>query len=235
MSYKRSRSRVEYEGKSNDLLNLSKAISYKKNPLSYDHKNLIFQASIVLLCSCFEEYLRNFMEDLFFQYRTQCAKLAEIPANVRTYGLLIKQQEIYRNFLYKKEGEIQVINKLNVASNDTYSLLQDDIVYNGHIEAKAILSGKKYPKYDNLKVLYHRLGITDIFDKINCRGRKDYKMDLDAFLDVRTNIAHHESTTLTIDDVKRHFKNINDIISQLDRVSFSHCCSASGHKYWPAD
>lgn len=64
MAYHKSKARIDFEQKSNDLLKLAQSISYKKVKISYNHKNLTYQATIVLLSSAFEEYLRTMVEDM---------------------------------------------------------------------------------------------------------------------------------------------------------------------------
>ncbi|MFZ6012119.1 MAG: HEPN domain-containing protein [Bacteroidota bacterium] len=230
MPYRKSKARKEFEDTANQLLLLARQISYKKVTLSYDHKNLIFQSSIVLLCSSIEEFLRVFIEDLIFNYKTKSAPLSDVPTGPRTYSLFIKQRTIYEGFVQSRD-EAKVLEKLNI-EDPMYSILDPTTVLTYHIDPQLILKERKYPSPKNLKVLFNRLGIKQLFAALNARGKKDYELLLRSFLDIRETIAHQESASLTFTDVDRHFKNVTDFIDKVDRTLYSHICSESGEEYW---
>lgn len=231
MPYRKSKARKEFDEKSVELLRLARQISFKNVLLSYEHKNLIFQSSIVLLCSSIEEFLRVFVEDLFFSYRSNNARLGDVPLNPKTYTLFQKQRSIYEGFVQNRD-ESKILEKLAITNTLIYSVLDSSSVLTNHIDAHVILKERKYPSPKNLKVLFNRLGIKYIFDQLNRKGQKDYELLLRSFLDIRETIAHQESTALTFTDVQRHFSNIGDFIDKADRVLYSHICSESGEKYW---
>jgi len=231
MSYKKSKARKEFEVTSNELISMAKQVSYKRANLSYEHKNMIFQSSIVLLCSSLEEYLRLFIENLFFSYKTNKAKLSEIPQNLRTFALFQKQKTIFENYIYARD-EVKTLEKLKVSNKDLYSVIDDDIILLNQIDSKIVVNDRKYPSPKNLKILYNRLGVNNIFNETNKTGKKNYEFQLRSFLDIRETIAHQESTDLTIDDIKRNFENIRDFLDKLDRVSYKYVCRYSGHKFW---
>lgn len=231
MPYKKSRARFEFEKTSVDLLSLARQISFKKVALSYAHKNLIFQSTIVLLCSSIEEYLRVFIEDLFFNYKTLKAPLSKIPINPRTFTLFINQRSIYESFINNRD-EAKILEKLDVTNKHNYSIIDESQVCTYHINSKLLVNDKKYPSPKNLKILFNRIGIKNIFSHTDMIGHKNYEFILRSFLDVRETIAHQESTDLTFEDVNRNFKNIIDLLDKLDRISFKHICKVSGQKYW---
>lgn len=234
MAYHKSKARIDFEQKSNDLLKLAQSISYKKVKISYNHKNLTYQATIVLLSSAFEEYLRTMVEDMIYQFRSGSAKMSALHPNIRTYVLLSRQIEGYKGFLFNKKGEKNAINNLSTTKRDLYAVLDDNQECSSHISAREIINGKKFPSPENLIVLYNRLGISNIFDEIGRKGRKDYKTLLDIFNGIRSTIAHTSSVTLTIVDINRWIGDISDVINKLDRVLFSHCCKYPGGQYWPS-
>jgi hypothetical protein len=231
MPYKKSNSRIEFEQKVDELYNLAKVISYKNITLSYEHKNLIYQSCVVLLCSSVEEYLKVFIDDLFFNYKTKNTTLSKIPINSRTLSLFHKQKTIYEAFIHNRD-ETRVLEKLTVDNMNLYSLIDSSIQLSNHIDSRIISNDKKYPSPKNLKILFNRIGLKNIFNVINRLGSKDYELMLRSFLDTRETIAHQQSISLTFDDLKRSFLNIKDLIDKLDRASFSHICKASGIAYW---
>jgi hypothetical protein len=142
MSYKRSNSRKEFEKKVDELFALAKVISFKNAKLSYEHKNLIYQSAFVLLCSSVEEYLRVFVEDLFYNYKLKCTTLSRIPINSRTYSLFHKQRIIYESFIHNRD-EAKVLEKLNVSNSYLYSLTDSNIVLTDHIDSRILVNDKK--------------------------------------------------------------------------------------------
>jgi len=231
MSYSKSKARKEFEKTYLELISLARQISYKKVSLSYDHKNMVYQSSIVLLCSSLEEYLRVFVEDLFFNYKLKKATLSELPINPRTFSLFHKQRTIYEGFIHNRD-EAKILEKLKVSNGVLYSVISDSEIFTNHIDTKAIVNDKKYPSPKNVRILFNRIGVKNIFNETNNTGKKDYELLLRSFLDVRETIAHHESTDLTFDDVKRNFENIKDFLDKVDRASYKHICQTSGQKYW---
>ncbi|MBS3915235.1 MAG: hypothetical protein KG003_12115 [Bacteroidetes bacterium] len=231
MPYSRSKARREFETTYLELHSLAKQISYKNVELSYDHKNMIFQSSMVLLCSALEEYLRVFIEDMFYKYRLNGASLSEIPINPRTFSLFHKQRTIYEAFIHNRD-ETKVLEKLKISNASLYAVIDDDEIFANHVDAKSIVNDKKYPSPKNIKILYNRIGIKNLFSETNRLGRKDYELILRSFLDVRETIAHQESTDLTFADVKRNFENIKDFLDKLDRTTYKHICNVSGQRFW---
>jgi hypothetical protein len=230
MPYKKSRARVEFENEAGNLLALSRKISYNKVQLDYQHKNLIYQSAIVLLSSAIEEYLRNVMEDLFHNYRIKGATLSKIPENARTYSLFINQKHHFEQFIFQK-NESKILNDLKI-SNPLYGVVDGNALYDDHVTAIGILDGKKYPSPENVKALYNRIGIKDIFHSIRVGSPTDYRLVLASFLDIRQTIAHQQSINLTFIDIKRNFTHIHELINKLDRALYFHICRTSGQTFW---
>lgn len=231
MPYKKSKSRNEFERKVDELLLLAKSISFKKVPLSYEHKNLIYQSVFVLLCASVEEYLRVFIEDLFYTYKSSGITLDKVPMNARTFSLFHKQRTIYEAFVHTRD-EYKILKNLSIDNTSVYSIADNSVVLTNHINSKTIVNDKKYPSPRNLKILFNRIGINNIFPLINKLGGKDYELILRSFLDIRETIAHQQAMNLTFEDTKRNFFNIKDFLDKVDRAAFSHICKESGMRYW---
>jgi hypothetical protein len=95
---------------------------------------------------------------------------------------------------------------------------------------------RKYPSVKNMKAIFARFGVNDIFKTIQIKGKKDFKKVLESFADKRTEIAHqHPSPDLTYQDVKDNLEAIKHLINYLDRVLYSHICAVSGEDCWRID
>jgi hypothetical protein len=104
--------------------------------------------------------------------------------------------------------------------------------FSNAINPKSVLATNKYPSIKNLKILYIRIGISDIFNEVAKRGQKDYKSQLESFLSIREAIAHQEAPVMTFQDVERNLNNLIDFINKIDRVVYSHIAKVSGEVYW---
>lgn len=232
MSYSKSRARVSFEQSIGDLLRLSRFASLKKNRISYDHQNLIYQSAIFRACAAIEEYLKTFAEDLLFELKAKAAKLSDVPLNLRASSLLYRQTETFKTYIVNGD-EASALKRLQPASFP-FSVCRDDDLLVDQIGKNDVLGTKKYPSIKNLKVVYNRLGIPDVIQEAHKRGKKDYTNRLESFLSVREAISHQIPPPLTFEDVKRHFANILELLNQFDRISFSHMSKVSNKKFWPA-
>lgn len=232
MSYQKSRARTAFEQSVRDLLRLSRFASLKKNRFSYDHQNLIYQSAIFRACAAIEEYLKTFSEDLLFSFKAQGAKLSDIPTNVRASTLLYRQAESFKTYILHGD-EVAMLKRLQPSAS-VFSVCRDHDLLVNQVGKNDILGTKKYPSIKNLKIVYNRLGISDIMQEAHKRGRKDYTGRLESFLSVREAISHQLPPSLTFQDVDRHFANIIELLNQFDRITFSHLAKVSDKKYWPA-
>lgn len=230
MPYSKSRARKEFEIELHKLLRLAKKISYKSSPLTYDHKQLINQSCIFLLSARIEDYTKNLIEDLIYSYRKNGARLEHIPKRLRTKALLDKQVHPFRNY-YNSEDERALLKSISI-ENNYYEITDGSIAFASQVNSFNIIGTNKYPSIKNLRILYHRLGINDIITELNRKARKDIKTSIESFLSLRESIAHQGASAITFDDIKRHFRNIQEVISHIDRIIYLHISKESGVIFW---
>ncbi len=231
MPYSRSRARVSFDSNLDKLLSLSRKASYRNKGFSYDHQNLIYQSGIFLACASIEEYLKNFIEDLIFEYRSNGAVLGELPDNIRALVLLLGQKDIFKTYVFNGD-ETKSLKKLH-PSSPLYRISNNNTPIGNQVKAKFVIGTKKYPSVKNLKILYNRLGINNILQQAHARGQRDYTNQLESFLSIREAISHQAPPSLTFDDIKRNFGNIRSLINSLDRIKYSHVVKHSSNNYWP--
>lgn len=230
MSYSKSRARKDFEIESNKLIKLAKKVSFKSSPLTYDHRQLINQSCIFLLSARIEDYIKNLIEDLIYSYRHNGAILEHIPKNIKTKALLDNQLNHFRHY-YTSSDERTLLKNISI-ENNYYQITDNTISFTSQVHPSNIIGTNKYPSIKNLKILYNRLGISDIITELNRRSKKDIKTAIESFLSLRESIAHQGAPAITFSDIERHFKNINEAINYLDRVVYSHIKKESGDTYW---
>lgn len=230
MPYSKSRARRDFETESSKLIKLAKKISYKSSPLTYEHKQLINQSCIFLLSARIEDYTKNLIEDLVYNYKSNGATMGHLPKNIRTKALLDQQIHHFRTF-YNSSDEKALIRNISI-DNSYYSIIDNTISFTNQIQASNIIGTNKYPSTKNLKIVYNRLGINNIITELNRKAQKDIKTAIESFLSLRESIAHQGAPTITYSDIERHFKNINEAINYIDRIICSHIKRESGDNYW---
>lgn len=232
MGYRKSRARITFEQNIEDLLRLSRFASLKKNRFPYVHQNLIFQSAIFRACAAIEEYLKTFTEDLFFEFKRMGAKLSDVPSNARASALLNRQTETLKSYILYGD-ESATLKRLQPTST-VFSVCRDADLLSNQMGKNDVLGSKKYPSIKNLKIVYNRLGISDIMKEAHKCGKKDYTSRHESFLSIREAISHQIPPPLTFQDVSRNFTNILDLLNQLDRITFSHLVKVSKTKFWPS-
>ena len=234
MSYSKSNARDVFDNFSRQLYSLAK--STKAIPgasLSYNHKDLIYKSLVVLLCSSIEEYHKTFIEDWFYKLRSSGVNMDKVPVNARIFGFLHNTEHYFKNFLYNREGEKEIIDKFARSKDVLKKYVDDTEPFDMSWLAANVWSNKKYPSTKNIETLYNRLGIPNIFRVLSAVKHKDYKTPLDSFLSVRESIAHAGAGAVTFDDVKKYIDFVNEFVHLLDRELYKHCCHAAGGDNWP--
>lgn len=234
MPYSKSTARVEFDITANYLL--EKAQETEHIPLSImpqELKILVYQAVLVMLSSNVEEYHKHVIEDWFYQMRHQGALMDKVPLHTRMLGLLKSTEAGVKDYLYKRASEKNSIENFITNKSMLTKLLDDSEVFDIESLHEKVWGDKKYPSQDNIKILYNRIGIPDIFKRINVKTHKNYKPLLKSFNDIRSSIAHTGSVSITYDDIKNQKDFICEFIYILDKELYCHCCATSGSQYWP--
>lgn len=235
MSYCKSTARIDFDLTANYLL--EKARQTERIPLAtmpQELKILVFQAVLVLLSSNVEEYHRQIIDGWFYKLRMQKAQMGKVPLNTRMLGLLKSTESGVKEYLFKKTSERASIENFNKGRLTMSKYLNDAELFDMSYLHSTVYGDKKYPSQDNIKTLYNRIGIPNIFGRINAKAKKDYRPSLKSFNDIRESIAHTGSTSVTYEDVKNQKSFICDFIYMLDKELYCHCCSISGSQYWPS-
>lgn len=230
MPYKKSQSRKDFEEGTISLKRVTKKISFKSSPLTYEQKQLIYQSAIFLMSPKIEAYSETLIEKIIFNYKSKEATINELPDNIVNKTIIDNQLTYYRNFINNSD-ERKLLEDISHKS-PYYKIFNENERICDFIHASSILATNKYPSLKNMKILYFRIGIKDIIKSIHIKGKKNYKGQLESFLSVREAIAHQEGPSLTFEDVERHLNNLIEMINCIDRVVYSHIANVSGEKYW---
>lgn len=232
MSYVKSSSRTAFEGRIDGLRKSAKVASTKSRKIPREVRDLAFHAAILETSAALEEYIKNLLEDYAYRSRSIGLQMGRLPQSVRTFLLIHGTLPHFENLALSRD-ERRALEKLDI-NGKAFSVLDPTAPIGRDVNIGALLDKKKYPSPKNWITLFCRLGIKDIFAAADVRLKRDTKLLLQSFNDVRTALAHGEAPSLTYDDVVRHLGNMKCLVGAVDRVLFSHLCSHSGKPSWPS-
>lgn len=139
-----------------------------------------------------------------------------------------------KGYILKEDGEKKLIKNLASKKADLKKFIDDQEKFDLRQFHKNIWGDKKYPSVENIKTLYYRLGIDNIFNNINSKGHKSYQLLLKSFTDKREAIAHQGAISLTYNDAVEQIKSIQEFVRMLDKELCSLCCRLAGSNFWPS-
>lgn len=230
MPYSKSLARKDFESNISLILKACKESKLKKNGLSELALNMILHAAIFKVSALLEEYIKNIITDwLFLVQRNSCLN-KELPENLRWFLAANSQINIFRNFLHQQNEEKLIENIKEKKTN--LAIIDDNKFVANSLDPRRVVGDRKYPSTKNIKALFIRIGIPKIFEIINKKRGKDFKLITQSFLDIREAIAHQNPPNLPYSDIRMHLHNMLDFVGTLDRVLFNHIIAHSGVSYW---
>ncbi len=230
MAYSKSRSRKDFE--SQVALFKKYLRASQRRDIGHHIRSALLYSCIFQLCASLEEYCKSLIDSWIFEVRRSGLKIASMPERLRTYLLVSKQHGTYKSFCSSGD-EKKLLDKLLIGNNNEFKLCNVNspmIGFNSNI----IYKGKSYPSPKNLRSVFNRLGIDDIFDEINRKTGRNYVDILRSFMDIREAIAHHAPPNLTPVDVDRYLEDLNIMTRTIDRVVYSHFSKSAGSSSWPS-
>jgi hypothetical protein len=97
----------------------------------------------------------------------------------------------------------------------------------------SVYADRKYPSPKNLRRLFNRLGLPNIFALLNRLARRDTEALLTSFNDLRTEMAHSGMPVgLSSGDIRHRIKDVQLVVGCIDRTFYSHVCGPVGFQCW---
>jgi hypothetical protein len=231
MSYSKSSSRVAFENRARYLSISVKEAHIKRLAVPESIRNLVLRAAILDASAALEQYFEILLEDYQFNLRQSETRVANLPEAMWKFHFVSAVQGQFHSFTVSGD-ERKIVRELDCDALKTRYFLADAKVDRA-FDLVCIVKDRKYPSVKNWKGLFFRLGLNDGFASVDRILRRDSKLLLRSFNDVRSTLAHGGSVSLTPLDVTRHLKNLQDVVRAIDRVLFGHLCKHSGKETWP--
>jgi hypothetical protein len=177
-----------------------------------------------------EDYIANSLGSWLYQVGRQGLQCGSMPQNVRSYFFSTAHLAHYKRYAYD-ENERRFLRSVDIRGQ-AFHLSVDANPFPTYLRGQHLLKDRKYPSVDNLEVLFSRIGLETIFNDLSRRMRTDAALALKSFNDIRNTIAHENPPPLTFLDIERHFKDIQALISAVDRILWAYVVRWSGVSCW---
>ena len=180
-------------------------------------RDLAFQCSILQTSAAMEEYIRSVFEAWAFKIRSMNGIQSNaIPVRTRVVVAKNRLSQHFSAFAYTSD-ESKFLKKIE-REGDLWSFLEGTAQVPPGFDGGVVFSEKKYPSPKNMKVMFSRIGVDNVFAQISSRIKADAEFRLESFNSIRTALAHSNPPQLTYLDVKRNIKNIQELIGAIDRI-----------------
>lgn len=194
-------------------------------------KQMIFRAAIVECSASIEAYIEQISGMWIKKLEERGIKNSNLPEELRHFIFGTINKHSYAEYLlYKDEGKF--IKSLKERRTNIF----DDSakITSRHIINCAIVDSK-YPSPDNLKKIFLRFGIDNLYDRISRELRTDAKLLLQSLMDIRCSVAHSypSGQQFTFTDVSKHLEDAKRFVEALDKVLFAYFSSFATSDCWP--
>lgn len=232
MGYTRSRARKQFDADVSLLLQTVRIAYGRQCSSSAVREYALFSA--VLLCSArLESYIEDLLTDWARSIRAQGVTTDKLPRRLRAY--LLTQPTItaaYRKSLAEND-ETLLLSKLELLIGQTNYEFALDGRPLPNFPASLLYSDRKYPSPKNLKRLFNRFGLSNVFHSLNKLAKRDTEAILTSFNDLRTEMAHVGMPVgLSVLDIKTKILDIKFLVSSIDRMFYSQVISSVGFRCW---
>jgi hypothetical protein len=228
MPYSISLARQQFSVELALMLSTCKSASLKRSGFSNYAKEMLYQAAIFKASAFLEEYLKGVIDDWIFLIISNNYKCQNLPENMKWFFVTNSLESGYKSYFYQP-NELILINSSK--RNPHFSLLSS-----GDIPKKLLntdkITNKKYPSVKNIRSLFIRIGIENIFSLIDRKLRTNSSLQLESFLSIREAIAHQAPPSLTYNDIKKYLDDLKVFVGVIDRVLYSHVLRYTGNNCW---
>ncbi|AHI79451.1 hypothetical protein BTRA_1537 [Burkholderia thailandensis USAMRU Malaysia  len=232
MAYKKSRSRVEFENALDGIKSHLKLVENRSiNPSIRDY---VIAASIFLAHAEIENFIEDIISSFANGVQAAVKKGSALPGYLQPHLFLTKSNsvKIYSGFI-AQNSEKELLKAFSGAIKGIAGNMVDDSRNISPFTGRDICGNLKYPSHDNLKKIFTRLGVENLFDELSRILKKDSKTILESLGSLRTQLAHTGTLPgVSCRDVRDRLDNASRFVGALDRVVFSITTKQLGSNIW---
>lgn len=230
MPYSKSGARSGAQGRIADLTRPFVYAKIRSKKLPTEVRDAIFQNCVFQLSATLEDYLSDLLSSWLSRLQTSGALSKTLPKELRAVIVARSQAEEYRKYI-GLGNEVDLTRQL-LNQAHRYLILDDDSNIPSLEFRALIIKDKKFPSPANLPILFRRFGIHDIMQRVSKRTKGDFRLGLQAFIDVRNALAHESPPSITDVDVGRYITQTDRWIASIDREFYSYVIRHGGPDHW---
>ena len=232
MAYKASLARRSFEQQSKIYQSTLKIAAAKSIDPSI--REYVVAAAVFLGHATLENYIKEIFDAIAKAFCSTGVISSKLPQELRIFTLSksANWELNYLNFNFSGDEGRLLANLAQVFKNKKLPLI-NDADHAPKITGSEILSGKGYPSIENLEKVFARIGINNLFDRINKILKTNGKFLLKSFSDKRTELAHNAVMPGTnVQDIINELKKINFLITAIDRICYAHVSKHVTQRAW---
>jgi hypothetical protein len=182
------------------------------------------------MSAAMETYVKLVLESWAFRLKTNGKSAAEVPSRVRAHTVATRVSSYFSRFSYT--GDERELNRALESDTDLWRFLCGLDAVPASFGSEILLRDSKYPSIRNLKRLFARIGIDNIFDRLGSVCKMDAELKIESFQSVRTALAHEAPPNVTLTDVRSYGSDMITIVGGIDRIVCQHLSKISGSDCW---
>ncbi|SAL14163.1 hypothetical protein AWB70_00507 [Caballeronia cordobensis] len=232
MAYKKSRARTQLSTVYSEISDRLKLADRKViDPVIREY---VIAAAIFLAHAEIENFIEDIVAGFAQGIKAKALKGSSLPGNLRSHLFLTKANaiQIFGNYLAASSEKDLLKNFTTAMQGSAGDIMTDQKVVT-HITGKDIYGSLKYPSEDNLKKLFFRLGINDLFQQLSAHLKQDAVALLKSLGSLRTQLAHTGTLPgISCKDVREKLDDAERFVSALDRLMYRITIENLGAAIW---
>ncbi|MEJ1973199.1 MAG: HEPN domain-containing protein [Lacunisphaera sp.] len=234
MPYSKSSARRDFEVELARQIAMIRSVGPTKIP-NQDVRAYVLSSAVALCSVAMELYLETLVSTWITKVRAAGTLHNQFPKELRWFIVFqsILKGPAERFVALKDERTfLDTVTKAWGAPN--WELLDDAKAIAATTQLSLVVARKRYPSPDNIKLVFRRLGIPNLFSQLNKTAKTDVEALLTSFNDVRNNFAHSGVLVgFSVRDIVKTVRNLDRIVNSIDRAFFKHVVATYGQACWP--
>lgn len=192
-------------------------------------RDCALSSTVLLGFAAFEEYLKQGIEEIFASAQANGVSVQKLPGEVRAHVSIAAHLERWSDM---DNARLLAQLELERAAGRFAALIDGTSVSAAF--SIFVLDRVKYPKPKNLKSLFKRLGVANVYGELDPIAKANTSDLLTSFHDARTALAHQGIPPgWTADDFVAKLEELTVVAKAVDRVLWSWTRQHMGQVCWP--
>ena len=233
MPYKKSAARRGFETDLAKQIAMIRSAGPTKIP-DPDVRAYILSSAVALSSVAMEIYLETLVTQWISAVRARGIAHSQFSKELRWFVVFQSLLKVHFEKFSVTKNEGAFLEAMKKAwGGPNWDLFDETRAISPGTNLNLAIERKRYPSPDNLKTVFRRLGIPDIFNQLNRYAKTDVEALLSSFNDVRNNFAHSGVLVgFSVRDVVKTVRDLNRIVNAVDRAYFKHVAATCGLGCW---